>query len=286
MYRPHRTIAPLAALPLLAAGALLLPAAVGADTRLPEATERIPGSDLWNEARLQTAYTLNEHLSAQAIQISSDQGRVTLTGQVPTEAQRRLAGQLARELVSARSIDNQLAVRPGMRGDADNRLYRAVQDANITTRIELQLLWSRDTSGDAITAYTNDGEVRLGGRVASAAERQDAERIARRTEGVRSVTNEIQVKPDAGKTAASDRHRDDQAAGRVADDRLSDRVASTLRFTSDVKDGRIRVEARDGVVSLTGRVASAAQKRQAADIAGSLEGVRDVHNALSVQQPA
>ena len=272
---------------------ILLPAALGgglvaevqADVELPEATEGIPGSDDWIEARLITAYTLNEHLSFHDIRVDAEKGRVALAGAVPTDTQRRLAEQLAHDLVAARSIDNQLEVRPDAAAGDDNSLYRLVQDANISTRIELQLLWSGATQGTDIKVRTNNGKVRLDGSAASQAEKQAAERIALRTEGVRGLSNNIEVKPDTAAPSGTEDVVDD-TIGTITDTWITERVSASLRFDAEIKDAHIVVATDDGVVSLTGKVRSAEQKQQAAEIAGGIAGVSRVDNQLEVHGSA
>ena len=286
MHTPRRPLAAAtAAIPALTLALAIAPAPAPAEphAKLPEATERIPGSDSYIEGRLITAFTLNEHLNFSDIQVTSDKGRVTLTGSVPTQLQRQLAEHLAHELVAVRSIDNQLEVHPDRRSEGGNALYRLVQDAKTTTRITLQLTWSSATGADDITAYTDDGRVRLTGTVASEAERKAAERIALRTSGVRAVTNDIEVESD-GDGPASQPGQSAAAAGQLADGRITERAAATLRFARGVKDGNIEVSTEDGVVSLTGTVRADAQKQQATDIVRGLAGVREVKNELAVTQ--
>ncbi len=267
--------------------AALLSPGVSAQAELPAATERIPGSDTAIEARLITAYTLNEHLNFHDIEVESDKGRVTLHGSVPTATQRWLAEHLAHELISARSIDNQLEVRPqGPTMADDHELYRLVQDANITTRVELQLQWSSAT-GDEVSAFSRDGTVSLSGSAASAAEKQAAERIALRTTAVRAVTNDIQVTaPEDAGGGDTDAGTDNSAAVELPDDEITARAAATLRFAHTVQDGNIAVSTEDGVVSLTGSVRNGSQKDAAAGLVRALSGVTDVDNQLRVEEAA
>lgn len=271
------------ALMLLLSAALV--AGPRAATTLEQAGQQIPGSDPWIEARLKTAYALNEHLNPFGIDVESDSGEVILTGSVPTETQRRLAEQLARDLGEVRSLDNRISLHPDATRPAPNPLYGVVSDANITTRVELRLLWNRNTGGLDIEVDTTDGKVRLGGTAASEAEREAAARIALATEGVRALDNAITVeqdgdgKPSPEETGAPGPDGRTQPAG---DDWITARVKQSLRFDSEVKDGNIDVRTDNGVVSLTGDVRSDAQKAKAAEVAGGIIGVQRVENALRV----
>jgi osmotically-inducible protein OsmY len=277
--RNLHSLLPLTALSLL--GMLLAPLLTGsakADAELPGATKNIPGSDDALEAQLITAYSLNEHLSIMDIEVDAEKGHVTLEGSVPSEAQRKLAGQLAEDLIAARSIDNQIEVRPGQQGGVGHDLYHLVEDANITTRVELQLAWVEATAGADIRARSSNGILTLDGSATSAEQKQAAERIGRRTAGVRAVTNNIEVQADAGAGSATDTN------AALSDHAIEDRVKSTLRFVGDLRDGHLQVTTDDGVVTLGGRIRSEQQKQRAVDIVRGLSGVREVQNEISVTQ--
>ena len=179
-------------LPILA-GVGLIAASVHAQPELPDPTERIPGSDLWIEARLLTAYALNEHLNPFDIRVDSERGRVQLTGDVPSVVERKLAEQLAKDVGAVAQVDNQIRVQADDSDPTYTELYQLVEDANITTRIQLQLLWNRATNSVDINVDSNDGRVTLSGKVAGEEARERTVAIARRTEGVRSVDDQLQV---------------------------------------------------------------------------------------------
>jgi osmotically-inducible protein OsmY len=252
-----------------------------AEAQLPDAAKRMPGSDLWIESRLITAYSLNEHLNPFDIQVDSENGQVTIKGAVPSESQRRLALQLARDLGAVRTVTDQLEVKPDQAASDDSELYQLVEDANITTRVQLQLLWNSQTGGLDIEVNSNNGRVTLRGTASNAAERRKAEEIALHTQGVRGVDNEIEID---GKASPSDKPADllSQAAGQVKDTWITTRVAASLRFDNAIKDGRIDVSTNDGVVSLTGEVRSSEQRKQAAAVARGIYGVNRVENKLEI----
>lgn len=260
-------------------------AQLAADTELPDAVERMPGSDLWIQSRLITTYSLNEHLNPFDIQVDSENGVVTLEGEVPTEVQHDLALQLARDLGAVRQVKDELKVSPNSSATEENSLYRTVEDANITTRVQLQLLWNSQTGGLDIDANTSNGTVTLTGTAGNAAERQTAERIALNTQGVRGVENRIEIKPEA---SPSDRPAKllSQGLDQITDGWITTRVIASLRFDSAIKDSDIDVNTSDGVVSLTGQVRSAQQKELAGSKARSIYGVTKVNNELEVEGSA
>ena len=70
-----------------------------------------------------------------------------------------------------------------------------LDDASITTQVKSRMLSNPDVAGTSISVETLDGTVMLSGFAKSALERNTAERIARDVNGVRSVKNEITIRP-------------------------------------------------------------------------------------------
>jgi len=72
------------------------------------------------------------------------------------------------------------------------------------------------------------------------------------------------------------------------DDRIESSAEKSYTFKTTLKDDSIKVEAKDGVVTLTGTVADSSQKSLAEDTVASLPGVNGVVNQLKIsgEQPA
>ena len=70
-----------------------------------------------------------------------------------------------------------------------------VDDTTITTRVKARLAEDKTVSAMAIGVETLKGTVQLSGFARSAAERSQAEALARSTPGVVSVRNDIVVRP-------------------------------------------------------------------------------------------
>lgn len=70
-----------------------------------------------------------------------------------------------------------------------------VDDTAITTRIKGRFIENKDVAASSIKVETLNGTVLLSGFAKSANEKATAEKIARETSGVKSVRNEILVRP-------------------------------------------------------------------------------------------
>ena len=70
-----------------------------------------------------------------------------------------------------------------------------IDDATLTTRVKTKFAEDRTVSALAIRVETFKGVVQLSGVAKSAAEKAQAERLARDTSGVTGVRNDIVVSP-------------------------------------------------------------------------------------------
>lgn len=69
-----------------------------------------------------------------------------------------------------------------------------------------------------------------------------------------------------------------------SDDRMREDLCDRLSQHGQIDAGDIDVQVKDGEVTLSGTVDSRAAKRMAEDVAESVQGVREVHNQLRVNQ--
>ena len=70
-----------------------------------------------------------------------------------------------------------------------------VDDAGITTAVKAKMVEDKTVAASSISVETLNGTVQLSGFAKSAAEKSQAETIARNVKNVRSVRNDIVVRP-------------------------------------------------------------------------------------------
>jgi hyperosmotically inducible protein len=75
------------------------------------------------------------------------------------------------------------------------------------------------------------------------------------------------------------------AAASTEDDRIIDQVRMRLAGDADVKGGALDVNAKDGEVTIKGRVDTEKGKSKATKLAKKVKGVKSVDNELSVGPP-
>lgn len=139
-------------------------------------------------------------------------------------------------------------------------------DKDLRDRVEQQLDWEPEVTSTEIGVGTADGVVTLTGFVNTYAEKLAAERIAKRTYGVKAVANDIQVKPLFRKT----------------DTEIATNAVSALESRVDVPDEKIKLTVKDGWVTLEGNVEWYYQKNAAELAVKYLSGVKGVTDNIKV----
>jgi hyperosmotically inducible periplasmic protein len=166
----------------------------------------------------------------------------------------------------------------------------ASKDAWITGKIETSFELNRHLNAFEIRADVDSGIVMLTGMVDSDIDRDLAGEIAKRTEGVVQVKNEIKVEPVTAQQAAArdaEEHEGNRSFFRWVDDATTTAaVKSKLVGNDNTKGLQIDVDTRGDVVTLSGRVSSAEEKQLAEEIARNTGDVRDVRNELVIDTTA
>jgi hyperosmotically inducible protein len=80
-----------------------------------------------------------------------------------------------------------------MRGQESAGAY--VDDASITSSVKAKMVEDKTVDASAITVETLNGTVMLSGFAKDATEKHNAENIAMKTKGVKSVQNNLTVRP-------------------------------------------------------------------------------------------
>jgi len=278
----------------LAFGLGLAIAGLGAGVSAAQTSPAQDISDARREAQIWTTYGFNPHLRALDISVDVNGPNAVLIGTVSDGLEKELAEQIAMGIEGIDEVDNRLLVdsayTPKARAaaaDGERDFTTTVEDATITASVKSKLLWSANTTGLAIDVDTVNGKVSLSGTVESAASKDLAGRMARNTDGVRSVDNRltlaaaksksgadaIVVKTDAANTDAA------ETGAVVTDAWITTKVKSTFAFSRWVDGTDIEVSTNDGVVVLTGEVESGSEKSLAAELAQNVRGVRKVDSS-------
>jgi hyperosmotically inducible protein len=161
----------------------------------------------------------------------------------------------------------------------------AQSDAGISTSVKSQLVDDELVRARNIDVDTRERVVTLTGEVGNAEEEARALEIARNTEGVNSVVDQIAIVPERAATTGIGGTPAEPGPGDVltTDPNITAQVKTKLLADPDISGLRIDVDTRDQVVTLTGNVRTQAEKSHALQLAREVEGVSRVNDKLMIE---
>lgn len=272
--RRGRGLLVLLVLLLVVAGIVVYRLPVATPVREMLRTVKDTSQDAATTSKVKTALLLSKHVSAFDIKTTTTRGVVSLTGEVPSEETRRLAGAIAQDTSGVAQVRNDLVVDPGAgRNPAMANLGDRIADLEVKTIVIDRLARAPELQDKRLTVQVARQVVTLEGTVESPAQKRAAEDIAIQAPGVQSLVSQIAV-------------ADGQPGPEGTDDRLARRVEFELYSTKAVSLKTVQIRSQDGTVVLSGSVPSRAEKLLAEKVAQSVEGVKKVVNNLSAQEPA
>ncbi|MGY8811662.1 MAG: BON domain-containing protein [Pseudomonadales bacterium] len=231
------------------------------------------------EGSVWTAIALNRHLNPFEIDVDVENGVAKLTGEVENDVDRDLAEEVAMSIDGVTKVDNQLAVNPDVEtkksADGEQTLSQSFSSATTTATIKSKLLWNSNTEGLDVNVTTKNGVVNLSGTAQSEAAKDLAGMLAKDTDGVRRVDNEIRVNADATAAAKAQNTADD-AGEAISDAWITSKIKSSYLLSSNLSGLDISVDTKNGVVALSGTAMSSAEKDLAIRTAKNIKGVNEV----------
>lgn len=136
-------------------------------------------------------------VQAHQIDVDTSAGVVTLTGNIDSQEAKDRALTLARETEGVKQVRDMIAVRTetaeGDSPSSDRPVGQVIDDGMITMKVKARLGDDPMVKARNIDVDTKSGVVYLTGEVASDAERDQAVRIARDTEGVTDVQANLRI---------------------------------------------------------------------------------------------
>ena len=150
-------------------------------------------SDAWIAWKIHYQLLVHADVSYSDTKVDVKDGVVTLTGTAESLAQKELTGEYAKEIDWVKSVKNDLVVKASPA--KPQTMGETVDDASITTQVKYALFTHKSTSALKTKVTTTDGVVVITGEAANDAEKSLVGKLAQRIRGVKSVTNNMTVKP-------------------------------------------------------------------------------------------
>lgn len=182
-------------------------------------------------------------------------GVVTLTGIVPSYAQKIASQNAAHKVAGVLDVVNELVVNTS----------DTVKDQELARAVRAALVWSALVPDDQVLSTVSDGWVKLEGNVNSLTQRADAEWAVENLMGVKGVINEITVR-----------------AVKADPVELRDSIRGALERRADREASRLRIDVNDGEVDLHGRVHSWQERKAVLGSVLHAPGVKKVVNNLRI----
>ena len=141
-------------------------------------------------AKVKSKLLADQDIKGFDLKVETHKGDVLLSGFVDNQAQIDHAIMITRSIEGVKNVDNKV----GLKSDSATTMGVKVDDSIVTSKVKSSLLADPDIKSLDIAVVTNNGEVQLSGFVNNQTQIDHAIDIARRTEGVHNVINELRVK--------------------------------------------------------------------------------------------
>lgn len=184
---------------------------------------------------------------------------VTLSGNVDHYSQKLAAEKAAKRVKDVKVVAMDIQVKGA--GHLDE-----ITDAKIAEAVRNALVWHSAVNEDAINIKVEDGWIYLEGLVDWEYERKAAQRAVENLRGVKGVINQVRIKEKKVQAAE-----------------VKKKIRAAFHRHATVDSADIKVLTKDGKVTLSGKVRSWTEWKDAENVVWSMPGVSEVENKLEIE---
>jgi len=154
-------------------------------------------TDVGITSKVKSQFVADEIVKAAQIEVTTNNGVVTLTGNVDNEAAKTRALELAKATAGVVKVVDMISAREASGGgdapDPSRTVGEVVTDAGITMSVKGKLLDDPQVKGLKIDVDTREGVVFLTGSVGSDVEKDKAVQLAKNVKGVVEVKANLTI---------------------------------------------------------------------------------------------
>ena len=190
------------------------------------------------------------------IQVDVSDGIVTLTGVIPSYAQKEAAQEAAHRVKGVLDVANDTIVK----------MPHECSDEEIAHSVRKILEWDVLVPDPQIKSTITDGWVKLEGRVNTLSQKDDAARAVKNMAGVIGITNNLEIESQIAKP-----------------EDLRKKIEEALERRATREADSLRIVVEGGEVSLSGRVHSWRERRAVLGSINHTPGVKRVIDNLRIE---
>ncbi len=143
-------------------------------------------------AAIKTKLAANSEISALDVHVSTNNGRVLLTGIVPSKRLKSQVIEIANSVSGVKNVVSDLVIDPEHSKESSS-VSHIIPDSAITAALKAKFLADERINGLDIHVETINGEVTLVGMVPNESIKERAEAIANNTNGVKNIVSKLKV---------------------------------------------------------------------------------------------
>lgn len=212
------------------------------------------------ESSFKKSYVYKTYLKDENIKISSKNGIVKLSGEVLDESHKPMAQDTVEALPGVKSVENTIVIKNDK------------SDTWIKIKIQTVLAFHSNVNASKADINVKNGVVTLKGKAISQAQKELTTEYAKDVEGVKEVKNEMTLLK-----------ADDTIGEKIDDASITAQVKMTLMMHKSTGVIRTNVTTNNGIVTLSGKAKSEAERDLVAKLAEDVQGVNNVVNKMTIE---